>query len=133
MMRRLFALLPALLFAGTAGALHAQYLNYVDPDLAFELIITLNLIIMSLFGSRGIVWGPVLGAFIIYPLSAYLIFLLPSRLAGQVHLVALGIVLVLVVMFLPDGLIRSYQAWRRKGPIDHRPVEARASIVEAAG
>ncbi len=120
-------------FAGTAGALHAQYLNYVDPDLAFELIITLNLIIMSLFGSRGIVWGPVLGAFIIYPLSAYLIFLLPSRLAGQVHLVALGIVLVLVVMFLPDGLIRSYQAWRRKGPIDHRPVEARASIVEAAG
>ena len=117
-------------FAGTAGALHAQYLNYVDPDLAFELIITLNLIIMSLF---GIVWGPVLGAFIIYPLSAYLVFLVPSRLAGQVHLVALGIVLVLVVVFLPDGLIRSYQAWRRKGPIDRRPVEARASIVEAAG
>ncbi len=120
-------------FAGTAGALHAQYLNYVDPDLAFELIITLNLIIMSLFGSRGIVWGPVLGAFIIYPLSAYLVFLLPSRLAGQLHLVALGIVLVLVVMFLPDGVIRTYQAWRKRGPKDHRPLEARAPIVEVAG
>ena len=120
-------------FAGTAGALHAQYLNYVDPDLAFELIITLNLIIMSLFGSRGIVWGPVLGAFILYPLSAYLVFLVPSRVAGQVHLAVLGIVLVLVVMFLPDGLIRSYQGWRTKRPKDGRPLEARASIVETAG
>jgi branched-chain amino acid transport system permease protein len=118
-------------FAGTAGALHAQYLNYVDPDLAFELIITLNLIIMSLFGGRGIVWGPVLGAFVIYPLSAYLIFLLPSRLAGQLHLVALGVVLVLVVMFMPDGVLRTYQAWRKKGPNDYRPLEAPASIVEA--
>jgi len=120
-------------FAGTAGALHAQYLNYVDPDLAFELIITLNLIIMSLFGGRGIVWGPVLGAFVIYPLSAYLVFLLPSRLAGQLHLVALGVVLVLVVMFMPDGVLRTYQAWRTKGPRDYPPLEAPASIVEATG
>ncbi len=99
-------------FAGAAGALHAQYLNYVDPDLAFELIITLNLIIMSLVGSRGTVWGPVLGAFIIMPLSQYLIYLTPSEIAGQVHLIALGIVLVLVVMFLPDGLITTWTTWR---------------------
>src|SRR5207237_8881325 len=117
-------------FAGTAGALHAQYLNYVDPDLAFELIITLNLIIMSLFGSRGIVWGPVLGAFIIYPLSAYLVFLVPSRVAGQVHLAVLGIVLVLVVMFLQDALSRRYQEWRTQRSTDRRAIEAVDSVVE---
>lgn len=100
-------------FAGAAGALHAQYLNYVDPDLAFELIITLNLIIMSLVGSRGTVWGPVLGAFIVQPLSQYLIYLMPSQIAGQVHLIALGVVLVLVVMFMPDGIITTYRTWRQ--------------------
>lgn len=109
-------------FAGAAGALHAQYLNYVDPDLAFELIITLNLVIMTLVGSRGTIWGPVLGAFIIQPLSQYLIYWVPSGIAGQVHLVALGIVLVLVVMFLPDGIITSWDLWRRRssgaGPTD---------------
>ncbi len=110
-------------FAGVAGALHAQYLNYVDPDLAFELIITLNLIIMSLVGSRGTVWGPVLGAFIIYPLSQYLIYLTPGQIAGQVHLVALGVVLVLVVMFLPDGIITTYGTWRA-GRGRPRPAEA---------
>ena len=100
-------------FAGAAGALHAQYLNYVDPDLAFELIITLNLIIMSLVGSRGTVWGPVLGAFILMPLSQYLIYLTPSQIAGQVHLIALGVILVLVVMFMPEGIITTYGTWRR--------------------
>jgi ABC-type branched-subunit amino acid transport system permease subunit len=102
-------------FAGVAGALHAQYLNYIDPDLAFELIITLNLIIMCLVGSRGTIWGPVLGAFIIQPLSQYLIYLVPSGIAGQVHLVALGVVLVLVVMFMPDGIITSWETWRGRG------------------
>lgn len=100
-------------FAGVAGALHAQYLNYVDPDLAFELIITLNLVIMCLVGSRGTVWGPVLGAFIVMPLSQYLIYLTPSSIAGQLHLIALGVILVLVVMFLPDGILTTYRTWRR--------------------
>ncbi len=110
---KILAFAISVFFAGVAGALHAQYLNYVDPDLAFELVITLNLIIMSLVGSRGIVWGPVLGAFIIWPLSQYLIYLTPSGIAGQVHLIALGVVLVLVVMFLPDGIITTWGTWRR--------------------
>ncbi len=114
-------------FAGVAGALHAQYLNYIDPDLAFELIITLSVIIMALVGGRGTVWGPVLGAFIIQPLSVYLIYVMPSEIAGQVHLIALGLVLVLVVMFLPDGIIPSWDAWRaarrRAGPDDSAAAE----------
>jgi ABC-type branched-subunit amino acid transport system permease subunit len=101
-------------FAGAAGALHAQYLNYIDPDLAFELVITLSVVIMCLVGGRGTVWGAVLGAFIVQPLSVYLIYLIPSEIAGQVHLVALGVALVLVVMFLPDGIIPTWTAWRTR-------------------
>lgn len=109
---KILAFAISVFFAGVAGALHAQYLNYIDPDLAFELIITLNLIIMCLVGSRGTIWGPILGAFLIQPLSQYLIYLVPTGIAGQVHLIALGIVLVLVVMFLPDGIITSWDTWR---------------------
>lgn len=120
-------------FAGAAGSLHAQYLNYVDPDLAFELIITLNLIIMCLVGSRGTVWGPVLGAFILQPLSQYLIYLTPSQIAGQVHLIALGVILVLVVMFMPDGIITSYGTWRggrdRARPADAEPARLPGEIA----
>jgi ABC-type branched-subunit amino acid transport system permease subunit len=117
-------------FAGAAGALHAQYLNYIDPDLAFELVITLNLIIMTLVGSRGTIWGPVLGAFIVFPLGQYLIYLVPTGIAGQVHLVALGVVLVLVVMFLPDGLITSWENWRNRGKVG--PTDGVRQAPEAA-
>ena len=99
-------------FAGAAGAIHAQYLNTITPDSEFELVITLGVIIMALVGGRGTVWGPVLGAFIIQPLSVYLIYLAPSGIAGQLHLVALGVILVLVVMFLPNGIIPTWDAWR---------------------
>jgi ABC-type branched-subunit amino acid transport system permease subunit len=118
-------------FAGVAGALHAQYLNYIDPDLAFELIITLNLIIMTLVGSRGTIWGPVLGAFIIMPLSQYLIYLVPTGIAGQVHLIALGLVLVLVVMYMPEGIITSWETWwrDRQGP---KPVDGVEQVSGAS-
>jgi ABC-type branched-subunit amino acid transport system permease subunit len=119
-------------FAGVAGALHAQYLNYVDPDLAFELIITLNLIIMCLVGSRGTTWGPVLGAFLVQPVSVYLIYLTPSQIAGQVHLVLLGVILVLVVMFMPDGIITTWSSWRG-GRGEARPADgAGEALPEAA-
>ena len=99
-------------FSGAAGAIHAQYLNFTDPDLAFELIITINLIVMSLLGSRGTVWGPVLGAFVLFPVSQYLIYLVPTQIAGQLHLVLLGVLLGLIVMFLPDGVLTTLAEWR---------------------
>ena len=102
---KILAFMISIWFAGTAGAVHAQYLSFVDPDLAFELTIMLNMIVMTLLGSRGTIWGPVLGAFILFPLSEYLVFWLPSGIAGQVHLAILGVLLLLIARFMPDGLI----------------------------
>jgi branched-chain amino acid transport system permease protein len=108
---KILAFMISIWFAGTAGAIHAQYLSYIDPDLAFELIIMLNMIVMTLLGSRGTIWGPVLGAFILFPLSEYLVFWLPSTVAGQVHLALLGVALLLVARFMPDGLIVTIGNW----------------------
>jgi ABC-type branched-subunit amino acid transport system permease subunit len=112
-------------FAAVAGAVHAQYLNYIDPDLAFELIIMLNMIVMTLLGSRGTVWGPVLGAFILFPLQSYLVYWLPSTIAGEVHLALLGVVLVLVARFMPNGLLVTAQnLMTRRPPPRWEPVQA---------
>ncbi len=102
---KILAFMISIWFATVAGAVHAQYLDYVDPDLAFELIIMLNMIVMALLGSRSSVWGPVLGAFILYPLQNFLVYWLPTTIGGQVHLALLGVILVLVARFMPDGLI----------------------------
>ncbi|MGH7903492.1 MAG: branched-chain amino acid ABC transporter permease [Candidatus Dormibacteraceae bacterium] len=115
---KIIAFMISIWFAGVAGAIHAQYLDYVDPDLAFELIIMLNMIVMTLLGSRGTTWGPVLGAFILFPLSEYLVFWLPTGIAGQFHLALLGVVLVVVARYLPGGLLITIRDFilRRRGP-----------------
>jgi branched-chain amino acid transport system permease protein len=113
---KIVAFMISIWFAAVAGAVHAQYLNYVDPDLAFELIITLNLIVMTLLGSRGTIWGPVLGAFILFPVQSYLVYALPSTVAGQVHLALLGVLLVVVARFMPDGLLVTGERLLRRQP-----------------
>jgi branched-chain amino acid transport system permease protein len=127
---KIVAFMISIWFAAVAGAVHAQYLDYVDPDLAFELIIMLNMIVMTLLGSRGTVWGPVLGAFILFPLQSYLVYWLPSTIAGEVHLALLGVVLVLVARFMPEGLLVTLQKLIARRP-PHRlqavPVDAATS------
>lgn len=131
---KILAFMISIWFAGVAGAVHAQYLNYVDPDLAFELIIMLNMIVMALLGSRSSVWGPVLGAFILYPLQNFLVYWLPSTIAGQVHLALLGVVLILVARFMPDGLITTtanlWSRMRRRPAADAAPAVAGGAPTE---
>ncbi|MBV9131752.1 MAG: branched-chain amino acid ABC transporter permease [Chloroflexi bacterium] len=116
---KILAFAVSVFFASVAGALHAQYLNYVDPDLAFEFIIGLNMVVMALVGSRATPWGGVLGAVIMFPISQLLVYTLPDKFSGQVPLVELGILLILIPMFLPDGIIKSLERWaerRRRRP-----------------
>jgi branched-chain amino acid transport system permease protein len=130
---KIVAFMISIWFAGVAGAVHAQYLDYVDPDLAFELIIMLNLIVMTLLGGRGTVWGPVLGAFILFPLQSFLVYWLPSTVAGQVHLALLGVLLVIVARFLPDGLLVTGQKLLRRQPPRSEPVPVIAVEATRAG
>lgn len=125
---KILAFMISIWFATVAGAVHAQYLDYVDPDLAFELVIMLNIIVMALLGSRGSVWGPVLGAFILYPLQNFLVYWLPSGVAGQVHLALLGVVLVVVARFMPDGLLTTAASFI----YPRRPLAPEAAVATAA-
>jgi len=126
---KILAFAVSVFFASVAGALHAQYLNYVDPDLAFEFIIGLNMVVMALVGSRASPWGGVLGALIMFPASQFLVYTLPDNLAGQVPLVELGLLLILIPMFLPDGIIKSLERWSEQR---RRPQATSADTVAPA-
>jgi len=133
---KILAFAVSVFFCSVAGALHAQYLNYVDPDLAFEFIIGLNMVVMPLIGGRGTPWGGVLGAVIMFPLSQFLVYTLPQNLAGQVPLVELGVLLILIPMLLPNGIIKSLERWsderRRRRRGQSTPAEPAEPIAPAA-
>jgi branched-chain amino acid transport system permease protein len=87
--------------AGAAGALYAHYVRIVDPDV-FLFIYTVTMVIMVITGGKGTLAGPVVGG---------LIFgLLPEGLramafAPELQWIIYGVLMVLVVYFLPQGIV----------------------------
>ncbi len=84
--------------AGLAGTLYAYYVQLVSPTVASAA--TTSLVIgMAVFGGLGTIWGPALGAILLYGINEGL------RFIGVVYnLVAVGLVIMVFVIFLPRGL-----------------------------
>lgn len=96
-----FALSAALM--GATGAAVAPRWTYVDPHIAFNPLISFQVIIMALLGGVGRPAGPVVGALVLGLLSE--VFLLQFR---YLYMIVLGSVLILVVLGLPHGIM----GWR---------------------
>ncbi|HSD50440.1 MAG TPA: branched-chain amino acid ABC transporter permease [Candidatus Methylomirabilis sp.] len=86
-------------FTGLAGGVYAYWITFIDPEAVFKVIITVQLIIMAVFGGTGTVLGPLLGAVVLSAISE----LLATQLVTLAELFN-GFIIILVVLFMPKGL-----------------------------
>ena len=86
-------------FAGLVGGVSAYWITFIDPDGVFKVIITIQMIIMAVFGGMGTVVGPLLGALVLASVSE----LLSTQLVSLAELFN-GLIVILVVLFMPKGL-----------------------------
>ena len=105
-------------FVGVVGAIYASWIGYIDPGEAFEVLISVKPIVMTLLGGAGTVLGPVYGAFLFLLLEETV-----WRNFLKIHSGVLGMLVVLLILFLPKGVLGSglsqwlASAWRRRrGP-----------------
>jgi branched-chain amino acid transport system permease protein len=99
-------------FAGLGGSLYAHYVNFVSPDL-FLFLITTELLVMMIMGGKGTVVGPVVGAVVFSMLPEYL------RMAEKWRLPIFGAILIVGILFLPNGLVKLpnlIREWRAQKP-----------------
>ena len=97
-------------YAGLAGVFFAHWLAVVNPNAA-NFPLSVKFLLMAVLGGLGSVWGAVVGAFAVEFLDEGLRRLVPVLVpgaAGEVQLIGFGIVLVLLMIFMPGGL---HQAW----------------------
>ena len=99
-MHKIVAFAISSFFAGTVGGLMAVYTFFITPEASFSVEITLQTILMLNLGGGGTVLGPVFAA-IFLTLVAELLW---SKFVF-LHTGLLGIVLVLVILFLPQGIV----------------------------
>jgi branched-chain amino acid transport system permease protein len=87
---------------GMVGALYYFKNSSIEPSDAFNLAKSIELLVMVMLGGSGTVWGPVIGAAGYEILRGYLLL---SRLFRNFQLTVAGVLLLLVVLFIPAGAV----------------------------
>jgi branched-chain amino acid transport system permease protein len=97
---KIFAFAVGAFLAGLCGSLYAYYLFHINPDSVLKLDWTLYPILMCVIGGNGTIMGPVIGAFFMNA-----IFAVTDIYLVQVHPIVAGMFIILVMKFMPRGLI----------------------------
>ncbi|HLC01481.1 MAG TPA: branched-chain amino acid ABC transporter permease [Anaerolineales bacterium] len=105
------------------GSFFAQYFTYIGPKNVFGEVPSVQILLFAIIGGLGTVWGPALGALILVPVAELARGWLGGSFSGA-HLLLYGTVLVVVMLFMPKGIIGLL------GRIRLRPVRRRQARVE---
>jgi branched-chain amino acid transport system permease protein len=104
-----FALTAA--FAGAMGAAMSVRWTYIDPATVFSPFIGFQTVLIALIGGAATLWGPLIAAVVFSLLAETLRLQVP-----QVYMMALGLLLILSVLYLPGGLASlrwsTFRQWR---------------------
>ncbi|TGO05711.1 branched-chain amino acid ABC transporter permease [Serinibacter arcticus] len=111
---KLVAYIISATFTGLAGGMYALWFGDLDPIFQFSILLGSYMVLMALLGGIRHLLGPLVGAIIVG--IGLEVFKLQFG-DTQFHLVATGLLLALVVLFMPDGIIPALQAGiKRFGP-----------------
>ena len=125
-------------FTSLAGSLYGLYVGFIDPGTVLGLDLSVQIVMTVIIGGIGTIFGPVIGALVLVPFSEALrsnmiaqavidsglvkedsglgVFL--KEQLSHAHVLIYGILLVIVIMYMPDGVmgfIKKLAAKRRKG------------------
>jgi ABC-type branched-subunit amino acid transport system permease subunit len=102
-------------FVALAGGVWSYHTTHISPIFAFDIVVGVEMILATMLGGLGTVWGPVLGAFILIPASDLILFQFGS---STIHLAIFGTTMMLIILFLPRGILPTVQDWleERRAP-----------------
>jgi branched-chain amino acid transport system permease protein len=112
--------------AGAVGGIHAMYVGFLTVGGTFELTVPLYVVLMSVLGGSRNWFGPAIGAtFITTLLYAFI-----SGGEAMVGRALVGLILIVAILWLPDGVVPAVQKWRRGRKVKN--AEPVAAVVPAA-
>jgi branched-chain amino acid transport system permease protein len=124
-------------FTALAGGIYAMFVKFIDPNIAFGLDVSVQIVLICIIGGIGTIVGPVIGSMVLVPLSEILrnpkglvqIGILPAdsrfvsfveQYLSNAHLLAYGLLVIVAILFAPEGVLGILRqvtaALRRKAP-----------------
>jgi branched-chain amino acid transport system permease protein len=87
-------------FLGMIGGIEAYWLTYITPHMVFDVLITIQMVVMSLLGGIGTVFGPVVGASFLT-----ILYELLHRDFPYTYTIIVGFIIVVIVLLMPKGIV----------------------------
>jgi branched-chain amino acid transport system permease protein len=109
---KVLAIMLSGVLAGTAGGFYAVVLLVVTPLAVFGMLVSAQALVIAMFGGVGTLWGPIIGSFILVPLSEILYAQYAAEIPG-IQGVIYGLAIIIVILAAPEGLLWKFQAWFR--------------------
>ena len=97
------AFILSAVFTSFGGTIFSQYIMFIEPNSVMGLSNSINFILLAIAGGLGLAFGPMIGSFILTPISN----LLRGYLAGisGLHGLILGLILIIILLYRPDGIL----------------------------
>jgi branched-chain amino acid transport system permease protein len=129
---KMISLAIAAFLTGIAGSLYMNYMGFIDPEVVFSLHdISIMAILVGIVGGVGTVYGPAVGAFLMVTVQEFFrsgffgffawaaertgssSLLAFSELVKKAHVLGFGILVVVVILVLPNGVVGDWEKIRR--------------------
>jgi len=111
------AAIGAAAIGGAAGGLYAHTVRIIDPDV-FMFMFTITMVIMVIVGGKGTLAGPVVGGL----LFGLVPELLRGRLTPEVQWMLYGVLMIVILVFMPRGIVPALTRRRKARPAVVQPV-----------
>lgn len=102
--QKMYAMAASAFLMALAGAFQAQYVLFIDPDSVLGGQLSIMVCLIAVLGGAGSLWGPVVGAAVLIPLSEYTRAILGGSGQG-LDLLIYGLMIVVVSVYQPEGLV----------------------------
>ena len=105
---KVWALVVSAMYASLAGSLYAHFQAALSPA-PFSFIGSLELVVMAAAGGLASIWGAPLGVAFILIIEELLrarLHLLIEGASGEIETIAFGLILILLMIFMPDGIVK---------------------------
>lgn len=92
-------------FAALGGSFYAQFVLFIEPARILNWPLTFEMLLMAMIGGRGTLWGPLLGAIIMVPIHETIRTSFGGGIFAGLHLLIYGILIIIIVFFMPQGVL----------------------------
>lgn len=110
---KLYAMMISAFITALFGSIYAQYILYIDPFMVFSLPLSMKIVLLTVLGGIGTLYGPIIGSAVLIPLSEYTRILLGGTGKG-VDLIIFGLLVVIVACYQPNGIVGIFKKYLGK-------------------